>query len=104
MDLATVIWTSLGWLISSVFIYAAYKFGYDEAHKAGDRGDARRAWKYGAGAMVVFFALAVFGTGQEASYTIRSLTATDWSRILGILIAFLCAFSKGFVDGRRAKA
>ena len=108
MNWGMVIWTALGWLISGGLLYLTYKFAYDAGQEADSRG-AWRAWKNGALVIVVVFAMVVFGVGgdpdqMELSYhDIGSLTSKDWSRILGILIAFACAFSVGIFDGRRRR-
>ena len=59
--------------------------------------------------IVVLYVMAVFGTGGdpdsvEPPYNgIADLDAKGWSRILGILIAFVASYSLGFFDGRRTR-
>jgi protein-S-isoprenylcysteine O-methyltransferase Ste14 len=101
MNWGVLIWTALGWLISGGLLYLTYKFGRDAAQEESSNRGARRAWKNGALAIVVVFVMVMFGTSGDPNQ--MDLTTGDWSRMLGILIAFVCAYSVGFFDGRRAR-
>jgi hypothetical protein len=108
MNWALVAWTAVGWVISGGLLYLTYKFGKDQANEIGDGRGTWRIWKNGALAIGLAFAMMVFGIGGDPDqmkpsyHDAGSLTARDWSRMLGILIAFVCAYSLGFFDGRRA--
>jgi len=103
MNWGMVIWTALGWLISGGLLYFTYKFGHDAGQGEGDRRGVWRVWKNGALAIVVVFAMVMFGTGGDPDQMEPSVTTADWSRMLGILIAFVCAYAVGFFDGRRTR-
>ena len=107
MNWALVAWTAVGWVISGGLLYLTYKLGHDWRQEIADGRDTWRAWKNGALAIVMIFVALMFGIGggpddAKPPYEV-TLTSEDWSRMLGILIAFLCAYAVGFWDGRRVR-
>src|SRR5262245_22681534 len=108
MNWALVTWTAVGWVISGGLLYLTYKFGNDLGLQIGDVRGTWRVWKNGALVIGVLFAMVMFGTASGPDHTVPSdpegsLTPEDWSRMLGILLAFACAYAVGFVDGRRTR-
>lgn len=108
MNWALVAWTAVGWLFVSLLLYLSFEFGRDTGLVADNKRQVWQSWKNGVLVVLIFFTMVIFGTGSgpddaDPSYHEVSLTPEDWSRMLGIVIAFVCAYSLGFLDGRRAR-